>query len=73
MAYQKDDGSVSTFFRNMANRTKPGAMDALTKKWLKWRVGDENSQVHVDEKQVQRLSQSYSGCHDWVTSIADGR
>eukprot|EP00971_Amphidinium_carterae_P307190 6105175-Amphidinium_carterae.1 len=30
--YQKDDGSLSTFFRNMANFTKPGAQDALTKK-----------------------------------------
>eukprot|EP00971_Amphidinium_carterae_P275655 5469501-Amphidinium_carterae.1 len=29
--YRREDGGVSTFFRNMGNLTKPGAQDALTK------------------------------------------
>eukprot|EP00971_Amphidinium_carterae_P170363 3375613-Amphidinium_carterae.1 len=72
-SYMREDGGVSAIFRNMGNTTKPGAQDALTNKWLKWRVGGDAGQVYVDEKQVKVLSQSFSGCHDWVTSIGDGR
>eukprot|EP00971_Amphidinium_carterae_P077543 1532532-Amphidinium_carterae.1 len=71
--YKRADGSVSSKFRNMGNLTKPGAQDAITAKWLKWRVGSGPGQVKVDENKVKVLSQSFSGCHDWVTSIADGR